>query len=319
VSGLIASACPSYRGSDHLDRDAPTARTRVAAEPTGVTIEPSDASVPVPEEAGETAARTSTRFAVLGDYGSAGPAEERVAALVKRWFPEFLITTGDNNYPSGEQATIDQNIGQYFHEFIAPYRGSYGAGAAENRFFPSLGNHDWYTPGAQPYLDYFTLPGNERYYDVLWESVHLFALNSDPIEPDGVTADSVQGRWLQSRLAASQARWQIVYLHHPPYSSSSTHGSAAWMQWPFREWGADLVVAGHDHTYERVEVDGLTYIVCGLGGKSVYQFTTPVPGSQIRYNASYGAALVEVDPERLAFRFFNVDEQLIDEFELGAR
>ncbi len=85
-----------------------------------------------------------------------------MAVLIKNWDPDLIITTGDNNYPDGAADTIDENIGQYFHEFIAPYKGSYGEGAQENRFFPSLGNHDWHSPDAQPYLDYFTLPGNER-------------------------------------------------------------------------------------------------------------------------------------------------------------
>jgi hypothetical protein len=65
-----------------------------------------------------------------------------------------------------------------------------------NQFFPTLGNHDWYTPGAQPYLDYFHLPGNERYYDFVWGPVHFFAIDSDENEPDGVNQSSVQAKWL---------------------------------------------------------------------------------------------------------------------------
>ncbi|MFC7668158.1 hypothetical protein ACFQT0_12760 [Hymenobacter humi] len=75
------------------------------------------------------------RFAAIGDYGYASPAERDVAQLVKSWKPEFIITLGDNNYDAGEARTIDANIGQYYHEFIGSYRGSYGPGAAENRFF----------------------------------------------------------------------------------------------------------------------------------------------------------------------------------------
>ncbi len=86
-------------------------------------------------------------------------------------------------------------------------------------FFPTLGNHDWYTNDAQPYLDYFTLPGNERYYDFVWGPVHFFALDSDEHEPDGVNAGSAQAAWLQQGLAASTSPWNIVYTHYPPYSS----------------------------------------------------------------------------------------------------
>src|SRR3990172_1293347 len=73
---------------------------------------------------------SSVHFAVIGDYGSAGKAELDVANQVKSWNPDFIVTTGDNNYDSGSASTIDANIGQYYHDFIFPYTGSYGAGAA---------------------------------------------------------------------------------------------------------------------------------------------------------------------------------------------
>jgi hypothetical protein len=258
------------------------------------------------------------RLAVIGDYGMAGPAEEQVAKLVKSWRPDFIVTTGDNNYPNGSADTIDANIGQYYHDFICPYRGGYGPGTNRNRFFPALGNHDWYTPGAAPYLDYFTLPGKERYYDFVWGDVHVFVLDSDPSEPDGVSLDSVQALWLKSRLAASTARWQLVTTHHPPISSGP-HGSTGYMQWPFKEWGVDLVLAGHDHIYERITVQGLPYVVIGLGGYSLYGFVETVAGSEVQYNAKYGAGLIEADSTRLVARFFNGDGERIDELTLGAQ
>ena len=92
------------------------------------------------------------RFAVIGDYGLDGTAEADVAALVHGWQPDIILTVGDDNYPSGAAGTIDANIGKYYHDYIQPYTGTYGPGADVNRFFPSLGNHDWYTQGAQPYL-----------------------------------------------------------------------------------------------------------------------------------------------------------------------
>jgi len=149
-------------------------------------------------------AQESFRFAIIGDYGEGGKAEKDVADLVKSWNPDFIITVGDNNYPDGAAETIDQNIGKFYHEYIYPYTGSFGDGADSNRFFPSLGNHDWTSDHAQPYLDYFTLPGNERYYDFLWGPAQFFAIDSDPREPDGVGKFSIQAQWLQSGLAASQ-------------------------------------------------------------------------------------------------------------------
>jgi len=257
------------------------------------------------------------RFAVIGDYGLAGQAAQDVANLVISWDPDFIVTTGDNNYPSGAAGTIDRNVGQYYARFIAPYRGSYGPGATTNRFFPALGNHDLATAGAGPYLEYFTLPGNGRYYDFTWGPVHLFALNSDPREPDGVTAGSVQAQWLRARLAASTARLRIVYMHHPPYSSGR-HGSSAWMQWPYGEWGAQVVLAGHDHTYERIMRDGIVYFVNGLGGVSAYPFrAVPVEGSVVRFNSDFGAMLVTVTAEQATFEFITRRGELVDRYSIA--
>lgn len=255
------------------------------------------------------------RFTVIGDYGTGGQGEEEVANLIKSWNPDLIITTGDNNYPDGEADTIDENIGQFFHSLIYPYKGSYGAGGQQNRFFPSLGNHDWNTAEVKPYLDYFTLPGNERYYDFTWGSAHFFAIDSDSDEPDGIKSDSVQAAWLHAKLSASDSPWKVVYFHHSPYSSGK-HGSKEIMQWPFAEWGVDVVFSGHDHTYERITRDGILYFVNGLGGASRYNFEDIVEGSQVRYNEDFGAMLVEVSEEVIQFQFINREGTVIDDFEL---
>jgi len=278
--------------------------SQLAGQVTPTLLPPTPEDTPIPLQ---------LRFAVVGDYGSGKQAEADVAALIKSWEPEIIITTGDNNYPSGKWATIDQNIGQFFHEFIAPYKGSFGEGAQENRFFPTLGNHDWNVPGAEPYLEYFTLPGNERYYDFIWGPVHFFALDSDSREPDGVGRSSKQATWLQSKLAASTSPWKIVYFHHAPYSSG-THGPVDWMQWPFAEWGADIVFSGHDHTYERIVRDGTLYFVTGLGGMSKYDFEIEIEGSQIRYNDDYGAMLVEADESMVLLKFINRQNVVVDSY-----
>jgi hypothetical protein len=256
------------------------------------------------------------RFAAIGDYGYAGTPEREVANLVKSWNPDFIITLGDNNYDVGDSTTIDQNIGQYYHEYIYKYKGRYGPKTFSDRFFPSLGNHDYYTRNGEAYRDYFTLPGNGRYYDFVRGDVHLFALNSDPAEPDGIGANSKQARWLQAALAASTARWKVVYLHHAPHSSGP-HGSTQALQWPFRAWGASVVVAGHDHDYERLAVDELPYIVNGLGGRSLYTTTKPrVAESKTFFNGDYGAMLCEATPDSLTLRFFTRRQVLIDTYVL---
>ncbi|HEX9298253.1 MAG TPA: metallophosphoesterase [Polyangiaceae bacterium] len=258
------------------------------------------------------------RFAIIGDFGADSPEEAAVAALVKSFAPEFVMTTGDNNYPSGEAATIDVNIGKYYAEFIGDYRGAFGPGSKVNRFFPSLGNHDWVVgPGA--HVEYFTLPGNERYYDVDFGVVHIYALDSDAKEPDGISATSRQAAWLKERLASSKSCYDLVYFHHAPYSTAR-HGSTMSMRWPFREWGAEAVVTGHDHSYERLVVDGIPYFVNGLGGASKYDFSTPpAPETQFRYNEGYGAMLVTATPAAITYEFFTTDRVKRDSTSVPAR
>jgi hypothetical protein len=256
------------------------------------------------------------RFGVTGDYGDGSQAEADVANLVKSWNPDFIITTGDNNYPEGEASTIDPHIGQFYHEFIYPYTGTFGSGATTNRFFPSLGNHDWTTQNARPYLDYFTLPGNERYYEYVWGPVHFFVIDSDDREPDGNTSSSTQATWLHNRLLASTSTWNLVYFHHSPYSSGSMHPSDATLQWPYSAWGADAVLTAHSHTYERIFQNGIVYFVNGVGGGSLHTFGTPVSGSQVRYSADYGAMLVVADTTRITFQFINRANVIIDSYTL---
>jgi len=270
---------------------------------------------PAPALAGAT-----VRFAALGDYGANNSDEQAVASLINSWSPDFIITLGDNNYPSGASSTIDDNIGKYFHDYIYPYIGSFTPGSANNRFFPALGNHDWSTAGAVPYLNYFALPNNERYYSFTEGPIEFFVMDSDSHEPDGITVTSAQAAWLHQRLTASTAVWKIVYFHHPPYSSGATHGSNTALQWPFQQWGASAVLSGHEHDYERILHDGIPYMVNGLGGESVYSFGTPVTGSQIRFNATFGAQLIEADINHITFQFYSIagGGTLIDSYTVNA-
>jgi tartrate-resistant acid phosphatase type 5 len=253
------------------------------------------------------------RFAVIGDYGYEGDPAAEVAALVRSWAPDLVITTGDNNYPDGAASTIDRNIGRHYAPFIGQYKGAHGQGSDRNRFFPSLGNHDWETAGARPYLDYFTLPGNERYYDFVAGPVHFFALDSDAREPDGITADSRQASWLRGALARTNSAWRLVYMHHPPYSSGD-HGSTPETQWPYEDWGATAVMAGHDHSYERLQVGGISYFVNGLGGAPTYDFQEVIAGSRSRVTGKHGAMLVEARLSVIKYQFYTTDGALADSF-----
>lgn len=257
-------------------------------------------------------------FAVIGDYGVGTSSEASVSVMVHGWAPDFIVTTGDNNYPAGSSKTIDDTIGRYYYDYIYPYAGSYGTGATDNAFYPSLGNHDWETSDAAPYLAWFELPGTEYYYDFVKGDVHFFVLDSDPREPDGVDAASAQAAWLEATLATSTAAWQVVVFHHPAFSSGD-HGSTTEMQWPFGTWGVDLVLTGHDHIYERLETGGVTYIVNGIGGAGLYgiQATGPLPESLVQFDSEHGAMFARVDATSFEVYEVTTTGVVVDHFWVG--
>ena len=258
---------------------------------------------------------TQTKFAVIGDYGKHTSAEGDVANLIKSWNVDFIVTTGDNSYGSNP---IDYNVGYYYADFINPYFGSYGQDTASvNRFWASIGNHDYSDGGGiNAYVDYFSYPNNERYYDIILDNIHLFIINSIPDEPDGKTENSIQGQWITARMTecfTNHNHWRIAAFHYPPYSSGN-HGSIEFMRWNFQNYGIHAVLSGHDHTFERLTKDGVMYFVNGLGGKSIYNFNNPIPESQFRYNSDYGAQLVTVDGIEMKMEFYNRSGELIDSY-----
>jgi glycerophosphoryl diester phosphodiesterase len=275
--------------------------------------------------------RDSIRFAVIGDYGELSTSAQAVANLVRSWDVDFILTLGDNNYPDGGADTI-QHIEALYGEYVVSSLAKARRGRPR-RFFPTLGNHDWNhgrrrdaqgksIPGkkgnAEPYLDYFELPngqGSERYYDFVRGDAHFFALDSDKREPDGTTVDSIQAQWLKRKLATSTAQFKIVYFHHAPYSSGRHFPGIKRLRWPFAEWGAALVLAGHDHMYERIERDGMIYLVNGLGGgEEIYELhESAVEGSVRRYVDDRGAIVAEANDRGLLLRFVNTKSELIDQ------
>jgi hypothetical protein len=271
----------------------------------------------------ETPAPGALRFAVIGDFGSGNANEAAVADLVKRWDPDFIVTAGDDRY---DKRDYDAAVGQFYCDYLKDAgqgRTCPGGTSTINRFFPSLGNHDYSDGrGLAEYLSYFTLPGSgvttgsrpgqERYYDFVQGPVHFFVLDS--LGALTSRADmAAQKKWLEAGLRTSSAPWQVVVLHHAPFSSG-THGSTVAMQWPYEAWGADAVLAGHDHTFERLQIGALPYFVNGLGGMSRYSFKKPVAGSRVRYNADYGALLVTATDTELNYEFVGRTGKVIDRY-----
>ncbi|WP_342778131.1 putative Ig domain-containing protein, partial [Mesorhizobium norvegicum] len=234
------------------------------------------------------------RYAVFGDYGDTDlSGEKAVSAMVHAWNPDFILTIGDNVYAP---QTLDAAVGQQYHDYIGNYQGAYGSGSAINRFFPTLGNHEYEEGNVTNYLNYFTLPDNERYYDYQIGPVHFFALSSNKQEPDGRSSTSVQGHWMQDLLANSDASFDVAYFHHTPFNPS---GSTATMRWPFEQWGVNAVFAGHQHNYYRENRDDngdgvfLPYTTTGLGGAGK---TVP----------NVGANLVTITDAGMLIEFYKV-------------
>jgi hypothetical protein len=88
------------------------------------------------------------------------------------------------------------------------------------------------------------------------------------------------------------------------------------MQWPFKAWGAQALLLGHDHVYERLDDRGLPLFVSGLGGAEAYPFKAPLPESRLRWNQRHGALLVTVGPERTSFDFWSTAGEHVDSFAL---
>lgn len=266
-------------------------------------------------------------FAVIGDYGLDSDNEAAVADLVKSWSPDFIITTGDNNYEQGEMSTIEDNITKYYKDYIYNYDAEeqyrcYGKAFDEqvNRFFPSPGNHDTYgISGMKPYLNFFTLPGNEVYYTFTWGDIAFFSMNS--------TASFMreQETWLKEQLANTGKTFNIVYFHHSPYSTGR-HGNERKMQLDYHTMDVDVVFTGHDHLYSRIEKtdeEGLYYVINGASGKSLYNCgANPMDEDEFSvtcYDSDFGAIKGSWDGSELTIAFYALNNTLVpvDKFSIS--
>jgi hypothetical protein len=192
-----------------------------------------------------------------------------------------VFTTGDNVYPDGTTS-----------QFTNCYGPTWGRHKARTK--PSPGNHDYHTSGAAGYFQYFNnIPA---YYAYDLGSWRIYSLNSEI----SMSSTSAQVKWLQQDLAANPRQCVLAYWHKPRWSSGSHHGnySGAQTLWQvLYNAGAELVLNGHEHNYERfaemnatgtVVSQGLREIVVGTGGAGLYSFSTPLSASQVRNSSTYG-------------------------------
>jgi hypothetical protein len=262
----------------------------------------------------------AVRLVALGDCGTGGAEAEAAIARVTALAPDVVLVAGDLAYEAGQAAEVRAR-------FTVPFRDV----VATTPTFPVLGNHDVTTADGQPTLDVVVLPtnpqdGTSRYYAFDWGPVHVACLDSNA----SMAAASPQGTWLRADLGATTARWKLVMLHHPAYSSS-THGSTAEVQADLvpvcDAYDVDLVLSGHDHDYERthpmlagvpttttgsayVNPTGTVYVVTGGGGRELYPSGT---SAFTAFSAStFHVTRLDASPTTLVITAVRIDGTVLD-------
>ncbi|HUC20085.1 MAG TPA: metallophosphoesterase, partial [Candidatus Polarisedimenticolaceae bacterium] len=203
--------------------------------------------------------------------------------------PTNVVILGDNQYENGTLSA-----------FQASYDPTWGRLKAITK--PAVGNHEYQTPGATGYYDYFGAAAGDRskgYYSYNLGAWHMIVLNSNcTYVACGV--GSAQEAWLRADLASHTQTCTLAYWHHPRFSSGAEHGNNTLVQplWQaLHEARADVILTGHDHTYERFaaqRADGVadgsapTEFVIGTGGKNHYAFGAIKVNSLAHNNTNYG-------------------------------
>jgi hypothetical protein len=232
---------------------------------------------------------------IAGDIsgGDAGTHDTATSDVVLRIDPTVALTAGDNAY-------VDGTLSEYQSE----YDPTWGRFKAKTR--PAPGNHDYHTAGAPGYFDYFDGAGNstgpagtrgEGYYSFDVGSWHLVALNN--YVPMG--AGSAQEQWLKADLFQHAGHCTLAYWHEPRFTSGAEHSNntSTGPLWDdLYAAGADVVVNGHNHQYERfarqnpqgfADPAGIREFVVGTGGAGQYSFAaSPQPNSEVRATNQWG-------------------------------
>jgi len=240
--------------------------------------------------------------------------DEQTAALLAANAGSILLL-GDIAYPDGSATD--------FEECFDP---SWGAHKA--RIYPSPGNHEYHTEGADGYFDYFgAVAGDpdEGWYSFDLGAWHIVSLNSNCDEIGGCGSSSAQGQWLAADLAANPSTCTLAYWHHPRFSSSTKHGSDDEYEdlWEILDaHDADLVLVGHDHGYERfapqdkdgvASANGIREFVVGTGGAERYDQGDSEPNSQLRDDSSWGVLKLTLHPAGYDWQFLAVPGDDLDD------
>jgi 3',5'-cyclic AMP phosphodiesterase CpdA len=217
-----------------------------------------------------------------------------------------VLALGDLAYPRGTAA-----------EFAGCYGPTWGKFKA--RTFAAPGNHEYATAGASGYFDYFGAAAGRGYYSVQLGTWRVFSLDSNL----GPAAHAAQLAWLRAELAAHPARCTLAYWHHPLYSSGM-NGNIARMKDVWRvlyDAGAELVLSGHDHVYERFapqdadgrrdDARGIRQFVVGTGGAFPTPFLRPRPNSEARDSNHFGVLKLVLDGDGYEWEFLEAQDDAL--------
>jgi acid phosphatase type 7 len=248
-----------------------------------------------------------------GDITSCDQTRDEATAQLIDGIAGTVFTLGDNAYPDGTPMQFNNCYGPTW-------------GRHKDRTRPSPGNHDYITSGAIGYYTYFGTTASpldtdctsncKGYYSYNLGDWHIIVLNSE-LNHD---AGSAQEQWLRADLTANQSMCTLAYWHKPRFSSG-LHGNNADVQ-PFwqalYDYGADVVLNGHDHSYERfasqnptgqADPRGIREFVVGTGGAALYSFLTIRPNSEVRSNDTWGVLKLTLHPTSYDWEFIPVPGQ----------
>lgn len=243
--------------------------------------------------------------------------DDRTGALVKAVLDQRprarAFAAGDNAYPAG-------TLQDYQQCYLPAW------GAFRDRTIAAPGNHDWLTHNAEGFRQSFGIAADAPLYrseDVgPW---HVIVIDSDCAASGACQAGSPQLVWLADELARNRQVCTLVIAHHPRFSSGH-HGPSAPHQ-PLWETlvagGADVVVNGHDHHYERFApldaagaptLDGPRTFIVGTGGRAAYPLRDPpAAGSEFRMTGAPGVLLLTLEPDGYRFAFLTIDGAVADQ------
>lgn len=264
------------------------------------------ACAPRPKDGAVAAAPAATAILIgAGDIATCeGTGDEATALLLDRYPTATIFTAGDNAYGSGTPA-----------EFQKCYGPSWGRHKVRTR--PSPGNHDYGTPGGRGYYEFFGANAGDStkgYYSYELGGWRVIALNSNI----AMAAGSPQEKWLRAELAAQPEKCTLAYWHYARFSSAE-HGNDNSTQplWQaLYDGGAEVVVVGHDHSYERFapqdgggkadSVRGVREFVAGMGGASHYGLGARKPNSEVFDSTTFGVLKFTLTPTTYAWEFVPV-------------